>query len=363
MASEKKMVKIATEPRYYEKFGVLPGAVALHEDGVHNDGRAGSYEWWYLDGHFDDGSNLVITFQNKFFVRPELPLTPLVSFDLNRPNGEKISKIYVGGPEEYSSSDMQCDVAIGKNRFKGDLSTYKIHIEVEDVTADVTLKGIVPAWRPGAGRILYGAEEQYEYGWIVGVPKGEVWAEVTCNGKKETYHGYGYHDHNWGDRSLLDLKHHGYWGRAEVDGYTFINAINYAPEEFGKEPFTVFMLAHHGCIIADDSAKVTFTQSDEFTDPETGKVIARKICYLYDDGGKKYRFSYEVKDIIYRLKVLEILPEEQRRKTMEKGLIAPAYLRFAGTVELEIMDGDEVIEKHSGKALWESMYFGNCEDF
>lgn len=57
------------------------------------------------------------------------------------------------------------------------------------------------------------------------------------------------------------------------------------------------------------------------------------------------------------------MPEEQRRKTMEKGLIAPAYLRFAGTVELEIMDGDEVIEKHSGKALWESMYFGNCEDF
>lgn len=355
-------VKIASTPEHYAKYGIKQGVIEKHEDGVHTDGQPGNYEWWYFDGNLDDGSNLVITFQTKPFTAASLPLTPMVSFDFNGTDGENISKMCREDIINYSASGRQCDVVIGKNSFKGDLETYEIHVEIENLIADVRVKRLIPSWRPETGMVVYGTEEQYEYGWLVAVPKGEVWADITLDGVKRSYHGYGYHDHNWGTRNLLELKHHGYWGRAEVDGFTFINAIAYAPEEFDKQDFTMFMLADEKSVIADDSAKVTFSASDEFIDAETGKPIARNISYLYEDGDKKYRISYKIQNTILRINMIEALPPKEKEIAIQKET-NPTYLRFTGDVTLEIMDKDVVLETHTGNAIWESMYFGKPEDF
>jgi hypothetical protein len=37
-----------------------------------------------------------------------------------------------------------------------------------------------------------------------------------------------------------------------------------------------------------------------------------------------------------------------------------AYLRFAGTLEIERHRGTSLVEKHSNQAIWELMYFGHA---
>ncbi len=356
------LVKIASTPEHYKKYGVKDNLIEKREDGIHTDGNPGNYEWWYFDANMDDGSNLVITFHTKPFTSSFLPLSPMVSMDYNGKDGSKISKMFRGTQENFSAAKDQCDVQTGNNEFKGDLKNYTIHIEIDDVVADIELKRMIPSWRPGAGMILYGPEEKDEYGWLVAVPKGEVTANITQAGNTKTCHGYGYHDHNWGNRNLVELKHHGYWGRAEVDGFTFINAVNYAPKEFGYQDFIMFMLADGNSIIADDSSKVTFTSANEFIDEVTHKPIAKNISYLYEDGDKKYRISYEVENVILQVSMLDTLSSEQKEAAIKQGM-DPAYLRFAGSVTLEIFDKEQVVESHKGNAMWESMYFGNPDEF
>lgn len=362
MMTKKELVKIASAPEYYEKYGIQPDKVAIKEDGMHTDGESGNYEWWYADINFDDGSNLVITFHTKPFTSPQLPLAPMVSIDFNGADGKNISKMFNGQASDFSASTEKCDVKIGKNEFKGNLNSYTIHVEIEDLVADVVMTKMIPSWRPSTGHVLYGAEEQYEYGWLVAIPKGQVTANIQYAGQQKSYQGVGYHDHNWGNKNLIGLKHHGFWGRAEVDGYTFINAINYAPKEYGKQNFTMFMLAKGDEIIADDESKVTFSSSNEFIDEVTNKPIAKNISYLYDDGDKKYKISYEIENVILQMRMINVLPPEQQA-AMKAQQMDPAYLRFTGITTLEIFDHDELTEKHSGNAIWESMYFGNPEDF
>lgn len=356
------LVKIASTPEYYKKYGIQPEHVALKEDGMQTDGKPGNYEWWYADINFDDGSNLVITFHTKPFTSPQLPLSPMVTIDFNGANGQNISKHFNGHAEDFSASKEQCDVKIGKSEFKGNLKNYTIHVEIDDLVADVAMTRMIPSWRPSTGHVLYGSEGQYEYGWVVAIPKGRVTATINYAGQENSYQGFGYHDHNWGNKNLFELKHHGFWGRAELDGYTFINAINYAPEKFGKQNFTMFMLAKGDQVIADDESKVTFSSSNEFIDKVTKKPIAKNISYLYENGRKKYKISYEIKDVILQMKMIDVLPPEQKAAAKAKNF-DPAYLRFTGTATLEVFDNDELKEKHDGNAIWESMYFGNPEDF
>jgi pyruvate dehydrogenase complex dehydrogenase (E1) component len=37
-----------------------------------------------------------------------------------------------------------------------------------------------------------------------------------------------------------------------------------------------------------------------------------------------------------------------------------AYLRFAGTLDIEHHRGTALVEKHSNEAIWELMYFGHA---
>ena len=50
---------------HYEKMGLRRGEVALWEDGSRVDGSRGSYEWWYYDSHYPDGTVLVLVFYSK----------------------------------------------------------------------------------------------------------------------------------------------------------------------------------------------------------------------------------------------------------------------------------------------------------
>ena len=50
---------------HYKKLGLKKDTVELWEDGMRTDGSKGTYEWWYFDSHYPDGTILVIFFYSK----------------------------------------------------------------------------------------------------------------------------------------------------------------------------------------------------------------------------------------------------------------------------------------------------------
>jgi predicted secreted hydrolase len=344
----------------HRKLGLSPSRVETWEDGARTSGARGTYEWWYFDFSLDDGSTLVIVFLTKDFTRPQTPLTPLVTFTLDRPDGTNVTRAVQAAPSEFSAAKEQCDVRIGACSVVGDLRDYALQYEDAEVRADLRLHGTVPPWRPGTGHAFFGKGEERFFAWLPSVPQGTVEGTVTIAGVSRSVTGVGYHDHNWGNAPIPELVHHWYWGRARIGDYTVIASDITAAEAYGSVALPIFMLARGGTLVAEDATKVRVSADDLFTDPYTGKPVAGRIVYDYEDEAGHYRVTFRRATDLVRVRFIDILRGAQ-------GFLAQlscfdgAYLRFTGTATLERLEGEKVLETVSQKsAVWELMYFGHA---
>ena len=76
------------------------------------------------------------------------PASPVVTFQLDRPDGTHVERT-LHARDDFAFAADRCDVRVGANTFVGDLHTYRIHTDIDGVTADVILTGQVP---PGGRR-------------------------------------------------------------------------------------------------------------------------------------------------------------------------------------------------------------------
>ena len=215
--SHPETCRIAAWPADYQRYGIAKGEIAAWEDGFRTrPGGPGTFEWWYFDAVLDDGSTLVINFMVKDIRGGrgiKQSASPVVTFQLDRPDGTHVERT-LHAHDDFAFAADHCDVRVGANTFTGDLHTYRIHVEIDAVTADVTLTGQVPSWRPETGHILFGDDRPHLFAWLPSVPQGTVQATLTVDGQTRTLTGTGYHDHNWGDAAMPQLIHHWYWARA-----------------------------------------------------------------------------------------------------------------------------------------------------
>jgi len=115
-----------------------------------------------------------------------------------------------------------CDVAIGKNRVRGNLKKYHIHTGIDGTICDLTLKRLVPSWRPGVGKWYFGNEQNDFFAWFPSVPYGEMSGTIAYKGKPRKVKGSGYHDHNWGNIAMSELWNNWWWSRSQLGDYTNI---------------------------------------------------------------------------------------------------------------------------------------------
>lgn len=348
---------IAGQPEQYRRFGLDPDQIEPWEDGMRTDGRPGTYEWWYFDAHLEDGSKLVITFYTKPVTDVGKPLTPYITLNLDDPDGRSVQKARFWKRDAFSASKEGCDVRIGASTFQGDLHTYTIHVEIEEVIADVMLTGDVPAWRPRTGHAVFGKREEHFFAWLPSVPQGTVEAAISIDGETRQARGIGYHDHNWGNIAVQKLVNHWYWARGKIGDYTVIAAHIIAERDYGDTPLSVFMLARDGTVIADDGDKVRCRIADIYTDDFTGKPIANTVTYDYRDGDRRYLLTFRREKDLTRMKLVD----EIHGITHFLAKIVRfdgAYVRFAGELCIERYDGEQVVDTQREDAIWELMYFG-----
>jgi hypothetical protein len=253
-------------------------------------------------------------------------------------------------------------VRIGENRFSGDLHTYSIHATAEEVTVDVALVGQVPPWRPETGYLLYGADRDHEFAWLPSVPQGAVKVTYRIGDEAHEATGVGYHDHNWGNVSLEKIVHDWYWARGQAGPYSVIASLVTAHERYGYAELPIFMLARDGAIVAEDSRRVRFEALDTYIDELTGKPVATTTRYTYaGDGDERWVVTFTRDSDLARSRMIDDI-HGPKRVLAHLTRFDGAYLRFAGTLEIEHHRGAVLSEKYENDAIWELMYFGRARE-
>ncbi|MBQ7874276.1 MAG: hypothetical protein IJ306_03820 [Oscillospiraceae bacterium] len=347
---------------HYEKMGLTRDKIELWEDGMRTDGSRGTYEWWYYDSHFPDGTVMVIIFYSKSPIEVNGPIKPQATIEITLPDGTKYSDIVTADIKESFYSKDKCDVKIGESSFSGDLKHYDIVYEGKKIKAKVSLDSTLAAWRSQTGSIFFGDNEEYYFAWLPAVPEGKVVADVNIEGKDLHLEGSGYHDHNWGNAIMLKLMHHWYWGRAKIGDYKVISSWITAEKKYGYKDFDVFLLAKGDKVLGDNrNHTLKFVPTDEYTDDYTGKPVYGKVIYEYTtEEGEEYRITYERKGDIARQNFVDTLSGITKFGAKLIGF-SSSYLRFEGIASVEKIENGKVVEKvEEPSAVWELMYFGKA---
>ena len=351
---------------HYEKMGLVRDKVQLWEDGARVGGAKGEYEWWYYDSHYPDGTILVIFFYSKMPIAVNGPIKPIASIELTLPDGTKHSEEVYATIEESHYAKDKCDVKIGECWCKGDLKHYDVVFKGKTMSATLSLDGTIPAWRSQSGSIFFGDDEEHYFAWLPAIPEGKAVADVTYDGGKTLHlEGSGYHDHNWGNISMLKLMHHWYWGRAKIGDYKVISSWITGEKKYGYKDHDVFMIAKGGEIIGDNSNHtLKFKPEGRYIDEYTKKPVYSKVIYEYTTkSGEEYKITYHRRGDINKTRFVDVLPKPLGILAKMIGFDG-GYLRFEGEASIEKIQNGVTVEKSTEpSAVWELMYFGkSCAD-
>ena len=334
----------------------LTREIQKFEDSLRTEQKSGSYEWWYFDSKYADGSSLVIIFYTKPVTSFAKNYKPFVSLNYINPKGKELrTELW---SNDYSFSKEECDVRIGECYIKGDLKHYEIYFKNDEAECHLTLDASVPSWRPDSGHIYFGKKDFFA--WLPSVPGGNVNGTLKTKDAVIELCGTGYHDHNWGNKLMILLMNDWYWGRAKLGDYVVVSSYIYANKKDGYKATPIFMLAKDGKILTDNAFKyLKYEESDFVKDSYTKRHVARTLVYDYNDreNNVHYRITYKKGD------------EDVERQVMTDIVGRPAavlfyllgfrgsYHRMGGTVILEKYDGEEIVERIEAPAMWEQMCF------
>lgn len=329
----------------------LTETVAPWEDGLRADTGPGHFEWWYFDAHFTDGSTAVIVFATKSLINRKSPLTPSIQLAITRPDGQKTSAMPFYPAAQFSAARDHCDVCIGSNWVRGDLHHYELHVEMDDMAADLVFTGRVPPWRPGVGKTYYAQDLSRYFAWLPAIPFGDAEGTLTYDGQTHAVKGSGYHDHNWGNVDLRAVISHWYWGRAHVGNFYTIFVEVVSTRKYGRKKLPVFMLAHNDRILIGDGRPLTLQVADLQTHPG-GRQYPRQADFRWQTAEGTVHLALRRPQMIEAVSLLSALPPGKQR--VLKWFANPYYFRFNADLELHV-DLADVQTTAQGTALYEIM--------
>ena len=88
----------------------------------------GTFEWWYFQGQFTDGSKTQIAFLTKPYFDNNGPLQPYVNMGITTPNGTNLGGLTKVDTSQFKAARNTLNVTMGKNWARGDLNTTTVHI-------------------------------------------------------------------------------------------------------------------------------------------------------------------------------------------------------------------------------------------
>lgn len=352
-------LELLMTPEEHAELGLRVGEPEGWEDGLRTSLTDPTFEWWYFDGHLDDGSTVVVVYYTKpqFAVPLLSESAPFVQIDITRPDGTAISKLEMIDPDDATFSTAGLDVALGNNIAKdvsGDLSEFHFTINLDDVSADLTLVRTTPAWRPGTGIIRYGDPADEYFGWLPSVPNGDLTGTLTYDGAEHTVSGSGYHDHNWGNANMAMLMKDWWWTRSQVEDYTIIAVDMHMKNKFGNNKHTpVFVVMNEDEVLIDQVAIAQESGLDQAMEMRLsqcrwhrdsdyfGFTPKRQTFTMEEENGDYAKVTYNSTALIASVDLLEGAGLTDVEKTLARIIgKKPWYSRWQSDVRLQFdIDG------------------------
>ena len=331
--------------------GTFSTEVQPWEDGLRTDPAGNSFEWWYFDASFSDGSTAVIVFSTKNILNPKGKADPNVSIIITTPDGDKITVDDSPGIDGFEASQKSLDVKLSNSYAIGNLSQCFIHFEKDGIEADLTFTSKAPAWRPGSGKMYFDSKKEKYFAWLPAIPFADVEGSLSYNGKKVMVSGTGYHDHNWGNVRLDKVMTQWYWGRARIDDYTLIFSRMLTSPKYGSSNVPVYYIAKGNDILSSSDFELTFAPSS-WERHGGGRDYPEKI--VMDVVQNEMQTVIQITDPVFiEVKnLLEDLPWLVKNTT--RLFTNPYYFRFNADFHLKISDSTGTTVK-TGKGIFEMM--------
>ncbi len=368
-----KSVRAGNKDSDFAELGLTKGVVQAWEDGARQDITTDdfTFEWWYFDGRFDDGSAFVVTCHSRIALDQT---RPFMTINITRSDGSNIFRDIYGSRTTSSFSTTECDFNIDNNYISSDNgTTYYIDAAIEDIQLNLILKRTVPSFRQDTGYFFMDNDEKY-LAWFAMVPKGTLNGTITYDGTDHPVTGIGYHDHNWGNVNPQEVTNGWWWMRGFTDKYTIIAYEFRFKNAYGAKKLPIYGIMNSAKVMAvyDSSQKVSFDGYD-FAFPPDPAYSTRKsdrIPYEIDIqsgtwwncwyGKNCIQMQFVSEDMIDSIDIVGRADYElsaTEKALMELLSYDPWYTRFTGTVDLVVKNFNGWSYSGSGDAIIEYMDF------
>jgi len=346
----KKLAYIASSDEDYLKLNLKKNKVEPWEDAMRTNGESGSYEWWYSDFIFSDGTTVAVAFYSKFLFDTYGSSLPLVTINIVYPDGREVSEQdFSEYGKKIDASTSIAEVHVKSSYLTYEEGNYHLYYSKDNITFDAIMVSELPMWRPETGHIYFGDEGNY-FAWLPAQASSTVTATLEENGIKKELTGTGYHDHNWGNSPIHENINNWYWGRAKAGKYTIIFSDIIAEEKYDYERVPIMMVAK-GDKILKLNGSIEVERSSLLTDKTTEKSYANRLRFTQkDENGRTYTIeSSRKKDIIFV--DMNSLPIETGNR--------PTYLRSLSDISLIITEINGSKEEYKGLGIIEQMSFND----
>jgi predicted secreted hydrolase len=246
------------------------------DDGLHPFPNEDYYEWWYLDGRFDNGYSCVLTWHwRNCFLKPHIPTIQIFVYT---PEGKRYIGMEAIDPKECGACEKGCDVKMGSSFLKQEGQVYHLSMHSKNIGCELNFQGTVPGWKRGEGLLVPLEKSGIIEGWVIPCPRARVEGKLFIKDLVVEVKGDGYHDHNWGTANLYDVFAGWYWGRLNDPRYTIIFSNTQALE--GDWLPSLYVADQTSTLLATDDYE--FAVEEEEADAATGEKFAKIISLKYD---------------------------------------------------------------------------------
>ncbi|KIW17327.1 hypothetical protein PV08_04519 [Exophiala spinifera] len=195
--------------------------------------NATSYDWWYFDvvSTSNNASFVSTFFLNRGAFRGVNETAPnVVDASVTFPNGTAVDtttfvdlneNVTVTTLGNGSSGDW---TGTGANwNGSPDLKSYTINYNSSAIKGSIVLTSVSPAHYPCNKAEPFSDELLCpNVGWANSIPDSNAVVDLTVNGERLAFTGYGYHDKNWGDINFAEAIKSWYWGHGRLGPYSIV---------------------------------------------------------------------------------------------------------------------------------------------